>query len=123
MKRALLEGEIFFEKVSFHGGTALRILHGLDRFSLDLDFSLIKKDENFELNNYMRMVQGSSKNTDASLKHTTNQNGSVQLLWRKYEIFPFPEWQISSGRPGKNTPKAADTTSCYHWKINGGSFI
>jgi predicted nucleotidyltransferase component of viral defense system len=51
----------FFEKVSFHGGTALRLLHGLDRYSLDLDFSLMKKDEKFELNDYMRMVQGKSK--------------------------------------------------------------
>jgi predicted nucleotidyltransferase component of viral defense system len=30
----------FFEKAAFYGGTALRIFHGLDRFSEDLDFSL-----------------------------------------------------------------------------------
>ncbi len=28
----------FFEKAAFHGGTALRIFHGLQRFSEDLDF-------------------------------------------------------------------------------------
>ena len=32
----------FFEKAVFYGGTALRILYGLDRFSEDLDFSLLK---------------------------------------------------------------------------------
>ena len=36
----------------FYGGTALRILHGLDRFSEDLDFSLIVPDENFDLSIY-----------------------------------------------------------------------
>lgn len=30
----------FFEYASFYGGTALRLLHGLDRFSEDLDFCL-----------------------------------------------------------------------------------
>ena len=29
----------FFEKAAFYGGTALRILYGLDRFSEDLDFT------------------------------------------------------------------------------------
>ena len=31
----------FFEKAAFYGGTALRIFHNLDRFSEDLDFSLL----------------------------------------------------------------------------------
>jgi predicted nucleotidyltransferase component of viral defense system len=30
----------FFDHASFYGGTALRLLHGLDRFSEDLDFCL-----------------------------------------------------------------------------------
>ena len=32
----------FFEHAAFYGGTALRILHGIDRFSDDLVFSLIR---------------------------------------------------------------------------------
>jgi hypothetical protein len=31
----------FFEPAAFYGDTSLRILHGLDRFSEDLDFSLL----------------------------------------------------------------------------------
>lgn len=31
----------FFRYAAFYGGTALRIFYGLDRFSEDLDFSLI----------------------------------------------------------------------------------
>ena len=33
----------FFKEAAFYGGTALRIFYGLDRFSEDLDFSLLVK--------------------------------------------------------------------------------
>lgn len=46
----------FFEKAVFYGGTALRILYGLDRFSEDLDFSLIAKSPNFEMAAYNAAV-------------------------------------------------------------------
>ncbi len=42
----------FFEKAAFCGGTALRVLFGLDRFSEDLDFSLLEKNEAFDLAGY-----------------------------------------------------------------------
>jgi predicted nucleotidyltransferase component of viral defense system len=47
----------FFEHAAFYGGTALRILYKLDRFSEDLDFSLLKKDEYFKLSTYLKAVQ------------------------------------------------------------------
>lgn len=34
----------FYSKCAFYGGSALRILYGLDRFSEDLDFTLLKKE-------------------------------------------------------------------------------
>ena len=39
----------FFQKTAFYGETALRIFYGLDRFSEDLDFSLMETDDSFEL--------------------------------------------------------------------------
>ena len=42
----------FFEKAAFYGGTCLRIFYGLNRFSEDLDFALIKKDISFNLEDY-----------------------------------------------------------------------
>ena len=42
----------FFEHAAFYGGTALRVLHGLDRYSEDLDFSLLEPDESFSLGAY-----------------------------------------------------------------------
>ena len=47
----------FFEKAAFYGGTALRVLHGLDRFSEDLDFSLLAPDEGFDLSPYCTFVE------------------------------------------------------------------
>jgi hypothetical protein len=42
----------FFEKAAFYGGTALRIFHELDRFSEDLDFSLLEPIPDFSLAPY-----------------------------------------------------------------------
>ena len=46
----------FFSKAAFYGGTCLRIFYGLDRFSEDMDFSLLQKDAGFNLENYFDPV-------------------------------------------------------------------
>jgi len=47
----------FHEKAAFYGGTALRILYGLDRFSEDMDFSLLAPDEQFDLMPYCGFIE------------------------------------------------------------------
>jgi hypothetical protein len=47
----------FFERAAFYGGTALRVLYGLDRFSEDMDFSLLAPDERFSLSPYCVAVE------------------------------------------------------------------
>jgi len=47
----------FFTKAAFYGGTALRIFHGLDRYSEDLDFSLLRPDTSFALDSYLKPVK------------------------------------------------------------------
>jgi len=47
----------FYEHAAFYGGTALRVLHGLDRFSEDLDFSLLRIKENFDLSSYNEAIR------------------------------------------------------------------
>lgn len=47
----------FFSDVAFYGGTALRIFHGLDRFSEDLDFSLLHTDNRFDLSEYLPILE------------------------------------------------------------------
>ncbi len=46
----------FFEKAAFYGGTALRIFYGLERFSEDLDFSLLAADRRFSLEPYFSFI-------------------------------------------------------------------
>lgn len=46
----------FFEIAAFYGGTALRIFYGLERFSEDLDFSLLKPIVNFSLQSYLKGI-------------------------------------------------------------------
>ncbi len=48
----------FFKYAAFYGGTALRIFHGLNRFSEDLDFSLLEKNADFELEPFFNSVIG-----------------------------------------------------------------
>ena len=43
----------FFAEAAFYGGTALRLLYRLDRFSEDLDFSLVAPDSGFALGTYL----------------------------------------------------------------------
>ena len=43
----------FFAKACFMGGTCLRIVHSLDRFSEDLDFSTRNADPDFNLDKYL----------------------------------------------------------------------
>lgn len=47
----------FFDKAAFYGGTALRILYGLDRFSEDLDFSLLQPRPDFKLERYSSALE------------------------------------------------------------------
>src|SRR5688572_13033193 len=46
----------FFDVAAFHGGTSLRILHGLPRFSEDLDFLLIHPDRAFDWSRYLQQL-------------------------------------------------------------------
>jgi predicted nucleotidyltransferase component of viral defense system len=47
----------FFERAAFYGGTALRILYGMDRYSEELDFSLLKPAAEFDLSRYSSALQ------------------------------------------------------------------
>lgn len=46
----------FFTHAAFYGGTALRIFYGMNRFSEDLDFSLLVADDSFDINKYFKPI-------------------------------------------------------------------
>jgi predicted nucleotidyltransferase component of viral defense system len=54
-----MKQENLFDDFAFHGGTSLRILHRIDRFSEDLDLSLIQADRNYAFPDKMAKLEAS----------------------------------------------------------------
>jgi predicted nucleotidyltransferase component of viral defense system len=52
-----LSRQNFFKHAAFYGGTALRIAHKLDRYSEDLDFTLLKPNASFKLDPYLKGLE------------------------------------------------------------------
>src|SRR5580700_5954295 len=78
----------FFEKAAFYGGTALRIFYGLDRFSEDLDFSLLKVNPEFSLDKYLDaiLVEFESLGMKVSVKEKQKNNqNNIQSAFLKSE--------------------------------------
>lgn len=81
----------FFEKAAFYGGTALRIFYGLDRYSEDLDFSLLKPDSNFSIEPYFKAVLDEFKSLGltVSIKKKTKQTAidsaflKAETIWQE----------------------------------------
>lgn len=52
-----LSRQEFFSRAAFYGGTALRILYGLNRGSEDMDFTLLEPNRAFELSSYSNGIE------------------------------------------------------------------
>lgn len=63
----------FFERAAFYGGTCLRLLHGMRRFSEDMDFSLLEPDLGFRFEDYFPAVveefKLAGKDVEIKMKH------------------------------------------------------
>lgn len=57
-----------FEDMAFHGGTSLRLLHRIDRFSEDLDMSLLVAKENYDIAAKMKDLETSLVNSEFKLE-------------------------------------------------------
>ena len=87
----------FFKNAAFYGGTALRIFYGLDRFSEDLDFSLIAPDAEFKLQRYFSgleselaslglrfSVEEKQKTTDSAIKSAFLKGNTKEHIFNIY---------------------------------------
>ena len=82
----------FFQKALFQGGTCLRIIHGMERFSEDLDFSLKVSDPHFDLMAYLKKAIDitraygyeweifGSQSVDKNVKSRFLKDGSIKKL-------------------------------------------
>jgi len=65
----------FFEVAAFQGGTSLRVLHGLNRFSEDIDFILLEPDPNFSWQPYLEALD--KNNMDRNVKAALIKDNSI----------------------------------------------
>jgi len=73
----------FFENALFQGGTALRILHGLARFSEDMDFILKDPNFNFKWEQYIHVIEEICEEYGVITKITdrSKASSSIQRLF------------------------------------------
>ncbi len=86
----------FFDKAAFYGGSALRIFHKLDRFSEDLDFSLLQTEPDFTLDKFQDAIVNEfaalGMNVSISEKQKLKQNNinsaflKSETLWSELKL-------------------------------------
>lgn len=74
----------FFEHAVFYGGTALRILYGLDRYSEDLDFSLIKPAPNFNFAPFLEGMHQELKGMGFELDVSVREKNADTGIWSAF---------------------------------------
>lgn len=70
----------FFEKAAFYGGTALRIIYKLERFSEDLDFCLDEKDPEFRWIDYKLAVEQELKTYGFDASFESKKEDSISAV-------------------------------------------
>jgi len=91
----------FFRKAAFYGGTCLRIFHGLNRFSEDLDFALLEMNPSFDISLYFPSlkkeflsygididIETKSKNEDHAIQSAFLKGNTLFLMMN---FFPKSE--------------------------------
>jgi hypothetical protein len=69
----------FFEHAAFHGGTFLRLIHGLPRFSEDLDFILKQADENFRWDPHLSAIYETCEKEGIKIEFTDRSKADVAV--------------------------------------------
>jgi predicted nucleotidyltransferase component of viral defense system len=75
----------FFTRAQFQGGTALRILYQLPRFSEDLDFILNKPEEGFQWESYIKAITHTFQlyGIKPEVKDRSKASSTIQRLFLK----------------------------------------
>jgi predicted nucleotidyltransferase component of viral defense system len=63
----------FFDCAAFYGGTCLQIFYDMQRFSEDMDFSLLQADDNFRLENYFDAIIAEFKSVGREITITRKE--------------------------------------------------
>lgn len=93
----------FFKAAAFYGGTALRLFYGLDRFSEDLDFSLIAPDPLFDVAKYLPILEKETRsyglNFSAKVKdksgHSDIKSAFVKGNTKEHVLMLYADEQLA----------------------------
>ncbi len=79
----------FFKLAAFQGGTALRIVHQLKRFSEDLDFILLKPSDSFQWQSYLKAIEieFNSFGVNLEIKERADAKGAIKTAFLKEDSF------------------------------------
>ncbi|MEI6791408.1 MAG: nucleotidyl transferase AbiEii/AbiGii toxin family protein [Myxococcaceae bacterium] len=95
----------FFEHAAFYGGTALRILFGLNRFSEDMDFSLLEPNPNFSLKTYENKLMAELKSfglvTHIETKIKTHESAILSAFLKSNTVTHFLEIGVPNAEQKK----------------------
>ena len=100
----------FFNEAAFYGGTALRIFYGLNRFSEDLDFALLKPNKDFDLSKYFpfieKEVQAYGLNLSITEKEKTKDSNIISAFLKgdtkEHILMFFPNENMQNTTSLKN---------------------
>ncbi len=88
--------------LAFQGGTALRFLYGIARFSEDLDFSLARPAENYSFRSYLKEIQSGFKAEGYAIQIKVNDQKTVHSafirfsgLLYEFDLSPQPNETLS----------------------------
>lgn len=79
----------FFKLAAFQGGTALRIIHQLKRFSEDLDFVLLESFDSFRWQSYLKSIEleFNSFGVNLEIKDRVEAKGAIKTAFLKEDSF------------------------------------
>ena len=79
----------FFKVGAFQGGTCLRILYGIERFSEDLDFILLSTEKEFNWMHYLQYIENefSSLGLKIQIMDRSNAEGPIKRAFLKNDSF------------------------------------
>jgi len=78
-----------FINLAFHGGTALRLLYGLQRFSEDLDFALENPSSNYDFQYYLNALKKMFISEGYKLEIRLKLEKTVQSAFLKFIELPY----------------------------------
>ncbi len=77
------------ESLAFHGGTALRFLYDIPRYSEDLDFALERTPETYSFQAYLRQIERDFAAEAYSLDFKVSDKGVVHKAFVRFRGLPY----------------------------------